>query len=43
MWRFTRDDGITESFHNNMETVSRRVFGFRNFDHYRQRVQVLCA
>ena len=43
MWRFTRSNGITEGFHNKMEPISRQAYGFRNFDNYRQRVQVLCA
>lgn len=43
MWRFTRNNGITEGFHNKMETISRQAYGFRNFENYRQRVQVLCG
>ena len=43
MWRFSRNNGITEGFHNKMETISRQAYGFRNFENYRQRVQVLCA
>lgn len=43
MWRFTKSNGITEGFHNKMETISRQAYGFRNFENYRQRVQVLCA
>jgi len=43
MWRFSRSNGITEGFHNKMETISRQAYGFRNFENYRQRVQVLCA
>lgn len=43
MWRFTKNNGITEGFHNKMEMISRRAFGFRNFDNYRLRVRVLCA
>jgi transposase len=42
MWRFTRSNGITEGFHNKMETISRQAYGFRNFENYRQRVQVPC-
>ena len=38
MWRFTRSNGITEGFHNKMETISRQAYGFRNFENYRQRV-----
>jgi transposase len=29
--RFTRNNDITEGFHNSMETISRVVYGFRNF------------
>lgn len=43
MWRFTRSNGITEGFHNKMEMISRRAFGFRNFENYRLRVRVLCS
>ena len=43
MWRFTRNNGITEGFHNKMELISRQAYGFRNFDNYRMRVKVLCA
>jgi transposase len=43
MWRFTKNNGITEGFHNKMEMISRRAFGFRNFENYRLRVRVLCA
>ena len=43
MWRFTRNNGITEGFHNKMEMIRRRAFGFRNFENYRLRVRVSCA
>jgi len=43
MWRFTRNNGITEGFHNKMETISRVAYGFRNFENYRRRVKVLCS
>jgi transposase len=43
MWRFTKNNGITEGFHTKMEMISRRAFGFRNFDNYRLRVRVMCA
>ena len=42
MWRFTKNNGITEGFHTKMEMISRQAFGFRNFENYRQRVKVLC-
>ena len=43
MWRVTKNNGITEGFHNKMEMISRRAFGFRNFENYRLRVRVMCA
>ena len=41
MWRFTRNNGITEGFHNKMELINRQAYGFRNFENYRMRVKVL--
>lgn len=41
-WRFARNNGATEGFHNKMETISRQAYGFRNFENYRLRVKVLC-
>jgi transposase len=43
MWRFTKNNGITEGFHTKMEMISRRAFGFRNFENYRLRVRGLCS
>ena len=43
MWRFTRNNGITEGFHTKMEVLQRQAYGFRNFDNYRLRVKVLCC
>jgi transposase len=43
MWRFTLNNGITEGFHTKMEMISRRAFGFKNFENYRLRVRALCA
>ncbi len=43
MWRFTRNNGITEGFHNKMELITRQAYGFRNFQNYRLRVKVLCG
>lgn len=43
MFRFTKTNGITEGLHNKMEMISRRAFGFRNFENYRLRVRVLCS
>lgn len=43
MWRFTRNNGITEGFHTKMEVLQRQAYGFRNFENYRLRVKVLCS
>jgi transposase len=43
MWRFTKTNSITEGLHNKMEMLSRRAFGFRNFENYRLRVRVHCG
>lgn len=43
MWRFTKTNSITEGFHNKMECIIRRAYGFRNFNNFRLRVLVLCG
>ncbi len=43
MWRFTRNNGITEGFHTKMEVLQRQAYGFRNFQNYRLRVKVMCT
>jgi len=43
MWRFTKNNAITEGFHTKMEMISRRAYGFKNFENYRLRVRVLCG
>jgi transposase len=43
MWRFTRNNGITEGFHTKMEVLQRQAYGFRNFPNYRMRVRVMCC
>jgi transposase len=43
MWRFTRNNGITEGFHTKMEVLQRQAYGFRNFTNYRLRVRVMCS
>ena len=43
MWRFSKNNGITEGFHNKMEMISRRAYGFRNFENYRLRVLTHCG
>lgn len=43
MWRFTRNNGITEGFHTKMEVLKRQAYGFRNFNNYRLRVKIMCS
>lgn len=43
MWRFTRNNGITEGFHTKMEVLQRQAYGFRNFNNYRLRVRIMCS
>lgn len=43
MWRFSRNNGITEGFHTKMELIQRRAYGFKNFRNYQLRVRSLCA
>lgn len=43
MWRFTKNNGITEGFHRKMKLIQRRAYGFKNFENYRLRVKVLCS
>ena len=43
MWRFTRNNGITEGFHRKMKLIQRRAYGFRNFENDRLRVLVECG
>jgi transposase len=43
MWRFTKNNGITEGFHRKMKLIQRRAYGFRNFENYRLRVRILCG
>ena len=43
MWRFTKNNGITEGFHRKMKLIQRRAYGYRNFKNYRLRVLVECG
>ena len=43
MFRFTKNNGITEGFHRKMKLIQRRAYGFKNFENYRIRVKVLCS
>lgn len=43
MWRFSKNNAITEGFHRKMKLIQRRAYGFRNFDNYRLRVIAQCG
>ena len=43
MWRYTKNNGITEGFHRKMKLIQRRAYGFRNFENYRLRVIAECG
>ena len=43
MWRFYKNNGITEGFHRKMKLIQRRAYGFRNFNNYRLRVIAQCG
>jgi len=43
MWRVSKSNGPTEGFHNKMEMMTRRAYGFRNFENYRLRVLTHCG
>ena len=43
MWRFSRNNGITEGYHRKMKLIQRRAYGLRNFENYRLRVIAQCG
>ncbi len=43
MWRFTRNNGITEGFHRKMKLIQRRAYGVRSIKNYRLRVIAQCG
>ena len=43
MWRFTKNNSITEGFHRKMKLIQRMAYGYKNFQNYRLRVLVLCG
>ena len=43
MFRFSKNNGITEGFHRKMKLIHRRAYGFLNFENYRLSVRVLCG
>ena len=43
MWRFRKNNSITEGFHRKMKLIQRRAYGFKNFNNYRLRVIAQCG
>jgi len=43
IWRFSKTNDITEGFHNKIEMISRRAYGFRNFENYWLSVLTHCG
>lgn len=43
MWRFSKNNAITEGFHRKMKLIQRRAYGFRSFENYRLRVIAQCG
>ena len=43
MWRFSKNNAITEGFHRKMKLIQRRAYGFRNFNNSRLRVIAQCG
>lgn len=43
MWRYRKNNSITEGFHRKMKLIQRRAYGFRNFNNYRLRVIAQCG
>ena len=43
IWKFEKNNVITEGFHRKMKLIQRRAYGYRNFKNYRLRVLVECG
>ena len=43
MWRFSRNNAVTEGFHRKMKLIQRRAYGFRSVSNYRLRVIAQCG
>ena len=43
MWRFTKNNGLTEGFHRKMKLIQRRAYGFKSFSNYRLRAIAQCG
>jgi transposase len=43
MWRYTKNNNVTEDSHHKIKLIQRRAYGFKNFENYRLRVIALCS
>ena len=43
MWRYAKNNAITEGLYRKMKLIQRRAYGFKNFENYRLRVKVSCG
>ena len=43
MWRYGKSNGPIEGFSNKIEVMTRRAYGFRNFENYRLSVMTHCG
>ncbi|MBR5894969.1 MAG: transposase, partial [Akkermansia sp.] len=43
MWRFSKNNVITEVYHSKIKGIQRRGYGYRNFQNYKLRVLVECS
>ncbi|WP_309400817.1 transposase [Cerasicoccus maritimus] len=43
MWRFSRNNSITEGFHRKLKLMQRIAYGFRHFNNYRLHVIAQCG
>ena len=41
MWRFTKNNGITEGFHRKMKLIQRLAYGYKNFEFKRSANEIL--
>lgn len=41
MWRFTKNNGITEGFHRKMKLIQRMAYGYKNFEFKRSANEIL--
>ena len=39
MWRFSKNNGVTEAFYGKTRLIQRRAYGFRNLENYRPEPQ----